>query len=687
MAYDAADSQPGSNSFEFDVTFAVSSLVVSRPLIQLSAPSSGTLPVAMSTAMPNPNPGIYATLYNTTWSASGASTNGHQSTLSPQPSILVTPSSGQRAAGAGTSINGIPQAYGSTYSYINASNPSVARDGTGDFLVTWSEQDYLTDPSTADWNVWAEWYHADGTSLGGPFQVNTSSVKTQRYSTVAMDAQGDFAITWQSQDQDGSGYGIYAQRYNFTGTQILPIGGTSPVNVLSFTGSPTGATFTLSWNGQTTAPLTFVSGGPVSYTTSFAATVQTELQTAVHKLNPTLNVTVTPLDSNDFEIQFIGTQGAIGINVTSGTATVSTRLMGGEFQVNDTTANNQVFPAIAMDPSGAFVITWTSFGQGSVASNISNVYAKQFISNSDLLAANQSSASESASQPEIPVNTTTAATIGGDREWSSVAMDDVGDFVVTWTSYGQDGAGNGPGAGVNGQNGVYARRFNANGASPSTDPSEFLVNTFTAGNQQYSKVAMDAAGDFTITWESFQDPKSTQADSSSTPTSYGIYAQRYLRTSLIGNVNYASGPNGEYESEFNVNTTQAGDQRYPGIAMDDNGDLVVVWSGSGVDATTGTADSQGVFLQRFDLPTDTAGPRVIVTSDAADGSPIEESETLTHTVAAIAVTFSETMDAISDSAADKQNPLWSQLWAHSVRNPANWALAAMAASSPAAWFR
>ena len=47
--------------------------------------------------------------------------------------------------------------------------------------------------------------------------------------------------------------------------------------------------------------------------------------------------------------------------------------------------------------------------------------------------------------------------------------------------------------------------------------------------------------------------------------------------------------------------------------MDDNGDFVAVWSGNGKDYSTPTADNQGVFLQRFDLPTDTTGPRPIQT--------------------------------------------------------------------------
>ncbi len=212
---------------------------------------------------------------------------------------------------------------------------------------------------------------------------------------------------------------------------------------------------------------------------------------------------------------------------------------------------------------------------------------------------------------ETLVNQTTT----GDQKWSSVAIDAAGDFVVTWTSYGQNSSTTdlGSGAAANG-NDIYARRFNSNGTPAS---NEFRVNTFTAGNQEYSKVAMDAAGDFTVVWESFQDRPATTSNSSSAATSYGIYAQRYVRSSLIGNPAYFTGPNGEYETEFAVNTTQDGDQRYPSIAMDDNGDFVVAWSGNGKDQNsstgTGTADSQGVFLQRFDLPTDTAGPRVIET--------------------------------------------------------------------------
>src|SRR5688572_8274596 len=86
---------------------------------------------------------------------------------------------------------------------------------------------------------------------------------------------------------------------------------------------------------------------------------------------------------------------------------------------------------------------------------------------------------------EFPVNTftTNAQTI------PAVAADADGDFVVAWQSEGQDG--NGPG--------IYAQRFDAGGGPRG---AEFLVNdTAFAGSQFRPAVAMDADGDFVITWD------------------------------------------------------------------------------------------------------------------------------------------------------------------------------------------
>ena len=114
----------------------------------------------------------------------------------------------------------------------------------------------------------------------------------------------------------------------------------------------------------------------------------------------------------------------------------------------------------------------------------------------------------------------------------------------------------------------------------------FQVNQTTAATSRIAHVAMDADGDFVVTWESNADG-----------TNYDIYARRYVSTTTaeyqtnVTNPNlpllmpFATNPlyglNGENGGEFLVNSTTAGDQRYPGVGMDDTGDIIVVWSGQG----------------------------------------------------------------------------------------------------------
>jgi len=79
---------------------------------------------------------------------------------------------------------------------------------------------------------------------------------------------------------------------------------------------------------------------------------------------------------------------------------------------------------------------------------------------------------------------------------------------------------------------------------------------------------MDANANFVITWNSAgQDYGNT----------WGVSGQRYDSSgSPIG-------------GEFQVNTTISSDQVNASVAMDDQGDYVVVWSGNGIN------DGDGIF--------------------------------------------------------------------------------------------
>src|SRR5262245_14678825 len=80
--------------------------------------------------------------------------------------------------------------------------------------------------------------------------------------------------------------------------------------------------------------------------------------------------------------------------------------------------------------------------------------------------------------PEFRVNTYTT----GHKFSAFVASQASGDFVVAWTSYGQDGSASGN---------VFGQRFSAAGEQRG---AEFMVNTFTPDAQFRPSIASDANG-------------------------------------------------------------------------------------------------------------------------------------------------------------------------------------------------
>ena len=92
--------------------------------------------------------------------------------------------------------------------------PSVTNLIDGGFLVAWtSNQDDL-----GNYGIYAQRYQADGIALGQEFHVNTHTADAQTNPQVTSLVDGGYVITWQSKLQDGSDFGIYAQRYTANGT-------------------------------------------------------------------------------------------------------------------------------------------------------------------------------------------------------------------------------------------------------------------------------------------------------------------------------------------------------------------------------------------------------------------------------------------------------------------------------------
>ena len=170
---------------------------------------------------------------------------------------------------------------------------------------------------------------------------------------------------------------------------------------------------------------------------------------------------------------------------------------------------------------------------------------------------------------EFQVNTyTTGIYPTGYQFRSAVASDATGNFVVVWSNYGQDGS----------NWGIFGQRFNASGVPQG---SEFRVNSYTTGDQQYQAVASDTNGNVIVVWESPQDNGTT-----------GVFARRY---------DPAGNPLGS--GEFRVNSFTTGPQQRPRVALGVNGSFVVVWHSNLQDGS-----NYGVFGRRYDWEETTLHP-------------------------------------------------------------------------------
>jgi hypothetical protein len=229
------------------------------------------------------------------------------------------------------------------------------------------------------------------------------------------------------------------------------------------------------------------------------------------------------------------------VALTAASAAAQTPLLGPENPVNAFTTNNQRRPAVTIDPLGNFVVVWNSYMEDGDSLGV-------FGQRLDPGGGPQG--------PEFQVNTYTT----GAQYAASVAHDGSGHYVVVWTSNphpGEDSAG------------VFGQLFDSSGSPVG---GEFHVNTYTTNDQYDPKVAMSPSGNFVVVWTSIgQDGDS-----------YGVFGQRFDATAT---------PQG---SEFQVNTTTTGVQYWPAVAMTDLGTFVVVWSGG----EYGT-QNYDVFGQRF----------------------------------------------------------------------------------------
>ena len=103
-----------------------------------------------------------------------------------------------------------------TFTTGDQMHPAVAALAGGGFVVTWTSRGQ----DGSGYGIYGQRYAADGTPVGSEFRVNTFTTSDQRFPSVTALADGGFVVTWTSNGQDGSDSGIYGQRYAADGTAV-----------------------------------------------------------------------------------------------------------------------------------------------------------------------------------------------------------------------------------------------------------------------------------------------------------------------------------------------------------------------------------------------------------------------------------------------------------------------------------
>lgn len=324
---------------------------------------------------------------------------------------------------------------------------------------------------------------------------------------------------------------------------------------------------------------------------------------------------------NGFVVVWSSRYGFDGLVTTGDEFTIQARRLGGdgaplslEFMVNSDGSGASNSPAVAMQPSGDFVVVWwhNQAGVGVPVPGDHSIRARRFLSTGAAVGA------------EFDINTYTT----GIQNEPQIAVDGDGDFAVVWSSDGSD-TGSPPDTS---STSIQARLFTSAGTAVG---GQFQVNVDTDSSQSAPSVAASPTGDFAVVWESYSDGSGYASvrsrglsaagaplgaefqveeltayrqgtpDISSSGAGFVVAWESYDSigdTSGYSIQGRALAPDATPTgSEFQVNTYTTSDQRIPVVSTVAGGAFVVAWQsqGSPSDDQTGTV----LLGRRFDVNT------------------------------------------------------------------------------------
>jgi hypothetical protein len=93
---------------------------------------------------------------------------------------------------------------------------SVAVANDGSFVVTWESRE----SNGTYWDVFGRIFDPNGSPLGPEFRMNLYTNNNQIVGSADTVSNGNFVAVWQSLQQDGDDFGIFAQRFDASGSPL-----------------------------------------------------------------------------------------------------------------------------------------------------------------------------------------------------------------------------------------------------------------------------------------------------------------------------------------------------------------------------------------------------------------------------------------------------------------------------------
>ena len=367
-----------------------------------------------------------------------------------------------------------------TYAKYGQKSSSVTSLVDGGFVVTWSSNGQ----DVSGRGIFGQRYDAQGKKFEGEFQINSNAKGHLKHPSVTALKDGGFVVTWNNSTSEIKNPGnLYGQRYDFKGS---PAGEEFKINQESIAWKPSVTAlkdggFVVMWEGALDHSDAFgrkydaqgvPTGGEFRTTIYYNRYAKEPSVTALkdggfvvmwygHSRNSDIYgifgqrfdargekagdkfqfgdysdryPSVTTLKDGGFVVAWLGKQGGAKGNIYGLRYDALGEKAGDKFQINTYMKDAQYLPSVTSLVDGGFVVTWAREGQDE---DYYSIFGQRY------------DAQGKRAGEEFQINTYMKTV----QDFPSVTSLVDGGFVVTWSSYRQDGS----------DYGIYGQRYDKDG--------------------------------------------------------------------------------------------------------------------------------------------------------------------------------------------------------------------------------